>query len=94
MKFSRTELTEKIKVHVGDQPRPPAGHWPPSSESFDSLVESIKRMGMLSPVFVDREMWCTGGHYRLWAAKKAGLEEVPVVLAETMEAQLKFFLGK
>lgn len=54
------------------------------NEEMDSLVESIKAQGILSPLVVrpleNEEYEVVSGHRRLYAAEKAGLTEVPTLI--------------
>lgn len=54
------------------------------NEEMDSLVESIKEQGILSPLIVrpleNGEYEIVSGHRRLHAAEKAGLTEVPALI--------------
>ena len=57
------------------------------NEEMDKLVESIKVQGILSPIIVrpienSDEYEVISGHRRLHAAKKAGIDEVPVLIYE------------
>lgn len=67
-------------------------------ENFKKLVKSIKefpQMLELRPIIVDSEMVVLGGNMRLKACIKAGLKEVPIVIADTLtEEQKKEFIIK
>ncbi len=52
-----------------------------SEEQIDQLAASIKKWGWTVPVLVDSEGQIIAGHGRILAAKKLGLEDVPVVIA-------------
>lgn len=57
-----------------------------------AVAESIKRFGFKVPIVVDANMVIIAGHTRLEAAKKVGLEKVPVIVAEDLsEDQAKAF---
>ena len=62
----------KLKPH----PKNPRIH--PDS-AIDKLVKSIKEYGWTNPVLVSKDGFVLAGHARLKAAKKAGLDEVPVI---------------
>lgn len=55
-----------------------------ANEEMDSLVESVKEQGILSPLIVrpleGGEYEVISGHRRLHAAEKAGLTEVPALI--------------
>lgn len=53
-----------------------------SPEQIDQIAESIQRWGFTMPVLVDGDGLIIAGHARCEAAKKIGLEEVPVIVAQ------------
>ena len=56
-------------------------------EKFEKLVKSIQgfpEMLALRPIVVNKDMVVIGGNMRLKACKKAGLKEVPVLIASTL----------
>lgn len=52
-----------------------------SDEQVTKIAASIKEFGFLNPVIVDGENGIIAGHGRIMAAKKLGIESVPVVEA-------------
>ena len=52
-----------------------------SDEQVTKIAASIKEFGFLNPVIVDGENGIIAGHGRVMAAKKLGLDEVPVIEA-------------
>lgn len=44
---------------------------------LDTLTESIKRLGLLNPIVVDRDGVLVSGARRLAACREAGLESIP-----------------
>lgn len=63
-----------------------------NSNSVDKVVKSIEEFGWQQPIVVDKDMTIIVGHTRYEAAKKIGLEEVPVVVASTLtEKQSKAY---
>lgn len=57
---------------------------------IDKIASSIKNYGMDQPIVVDGDNEIIKGHGRLKAAKKIGLEEVPVIRREDLsEAKAK-----
>lgn len=44
----------------------------------DTFVDSVRSLGILTPLLIDQDNTVLSGHRRLAAAKKAGLETVPV----------------
>jgi ParB/RepB/Spo0J family partition protein len=54
-------------------------------ESFVDLVESVKKYGVLEPIIVRTVKdgyQLVAGKRRLWAAKEAGLKEIPVIVRD------------
>ena len=59
-------------------------------KQVENVANSIRRFGWKQPLVVDRDGVVVIGHCRLAAAKKLGLETVPVVRADDLtEAQVK-----
>ncbi|RHH70108.1 MULTISPECIES: DNA modification methylase [Vagococcus] len=63
-----------------------------NEQAIDALASSIKNFGFKVPIVVDKNNEIVTGHTRLKAAKKLGLEEVPVLIADDLtEEQVKAF---
>lgn len=63
-----------------------------NDSAVDAVAESIKEFGFKNPVIIDKDGVIVAGHTRLKAAKKLGLEEVPVIMADDLsEEQVKAF---
>ncbi len=63
-----------------------------NDERVDRMVESINEFGFRIPVVAKSDGSVVDGHLRLKAAKKLGMETVPVVLADDLtDAQIKAF---
>ena len=63
-----------------------------NDDSVDAVAESIKAFGFQAPIIVDREHTIIAGHTRWKAAKKLGLVDVPVIIAEELtEDQVKAY---
>ena len=61
-----------------------------SDEQVSKIAASIREFGFLNPVITDGDNGIVAGHGRVMAAKKLGLESVPVVEASHLtEAQRK-----
>ena len=57
-----------------------------------ALAKSIQSFGFNVPIAIDREGWVVSGHARLEAAKRLGLEQVPVIYLEHLsKEQIKAF---
>lgn len=60
--------------------------------AVEAVAASIKEFGFKVPIIIDKENVIVAGHTRLKAAKKLGLETVPVVRADDLtEEQAKAF---
>lgn len=55
-----------------------------NDQSVDKVAASIKEFGFRSPIIVDKDKVIIAGHTRYKAAKKLGLKDVPVIVAEDM----------
>lgn len=55
-----------------------------NTKAVDAVAASIKEFGWRAPIVVDTDMVIVCGHTRLKAAKKLGLKEVPVHIAEDL----------
>lgn len=53
-----------------------------SAEQVDQLAASIREWGWTVPVIIDEDGGLIAGHGRVMAAKKLGIEDVPVVVAK------------
>ena len=63
-----------------------------NEEAVDKVAESIKAFGFKVPIIVDKDNVIVAGHTRLKAAKKLGMNTVPVILADDLnEEQIKAF---
>jgi DNA modification methylase len=64
-----------------------------SDEQVAQIAGSIKEFGFNNPVLVDKENSVIAGHGRLMAARKLGMEKVPVVELEHLtESQRKAYV--
>lgn len=60
------------------------------AETIGDLISSIKKDGILQPVLARRDgnkVSLIAGHRRVYAAKKAGLSEVPVLIREDVDEE-------
>lgn len=63
-----------------------------NDHAVDKVAAAIKEFGFRVPIVAKSDGLVVDGHLRLKAAKKLGLTEVPIVLADDMtEAQIKAF---
>jgi len=60
-----------------------------SDEQIAQIASSIKEFGFINPVIVDADGGIIAGHGRIMAAKKLGIDKVPVVLAGHLSAAQK-----
>ena len=63
-----------------------------NDQAVDAVASSIKNFGFKVPIVIDSKNEIINGHTRLKAAKKLGIEEVPVIVADDLtEDQIKAF---
>ena len=63
-----------------------------NAPAVDAVASSIAEFGFKVPIVIDKNNIIITGHTRLLAAKKLGLETVPVIIAgELTEAQIKAY---
>jgi len=63
-----------------------------NDKAVDVVAGSIQEFGFKNPIIVDKDNVIVAGHTRLLAARKLGLEEVPVIRVEDLtEQQIKAF---
>ena len=64
-----------------------------SEDQVSKIAASIKEFGFLNPVIVDGESGIIAGHGRVMAAKKLGMENVPVIEASHLtDAQRRAYI--
>tara|TARA_R110002110_G_scaffold141953_1_gene330039 strand:+ start:488 stop:1084 length:597 start_codon:yes stop_codon:yes gene_type:complete len=64
---------------------------PRKNLNVDKVAASIKEFGFQQPIVVDKSYTIIVGHTRYEAAKKLGLKEVPVQIADLTETQAKAY---
>ena len=64
---------------------------PRKNQGVDKLASSINEYGFQQPIVVDKNMVVIVGHTRLLGAKKLGLKEVPVLVADLSESKAKAY---
>lgn len=63
-----------------------------NDQAVDAVASSIKNFGFKVPIVIDSKNEIINEHTRLKAAKKLGIEEVPVIVADDLtEDQIKAF---
>lgn len=63
-----------------------------NDSAVDAVAASIREFGWQQPIVVDKDGVIIAGHTRYKAARKLGLKEVPVVVAENLtEEQIKAY---
>lgn len=61
-------------------------------EAVDRVASSIAEYGFKNPIIIDKDNVIVAGHTRLKAAKKLGLDKVPIIKADDLTpAQIKAF---
>ncbi len=64
---------------------------PRKNQSIEKVSRSIKDFGFQQPIVVDKQMVVIVGHTRLLGAKKLGLKQVPVVIADLSDKKAKAY---
>ena len=64
---------------------------PRKNLNIDKVASSIKEFGFQQPIVIDKNNTIIVGHTRFEAAKKLGLKEVPVPIADLTETQAKAY---
>jgi len=63
-----------------------------NKNAVDKVAGSIKEFGFKNPIIVDKDMVIVAGHTRILAARKLGLNDVPVIRVEDLTPeQVKAF---
>lgn len=63
-----------------------------NDKAVEYVANSIKEFGFKIPIIVDKNNIIVAGHTRLKAAKKLGLKEVPIIVADDLtDEQIKAF---
>ena len=63
-----------------------------NDKAVDVVAKSIKEFGFKVPIIIDKNNVIVAGHTRLKAAKKLGLKDVPVIVADDLtDDQIKAF---
>ena len=76
----------KIEIINVDRVIPYARNPRKNSGAVDKVAASIREFGFRQPIVVDENFTVIVGHTRLLAAKKLGITEVPVHIAEGLTA--------
>jgi len=64
-----------------------------SEEQINQIASSINEFGFTNPILIDVNKNIIAGHGRVMAAKKLGLEEVPIITLEGLtKAQIKAYV--
>ena len=89
---------KSVEVNISDIRENPNNPRLIKDDKFKKLVQSIKdfpQMLAIRPIVVNADMTVLGGNMRLKACKEAGLEKVPVIMANDLtEEQQKEFIIK
>lgn len=80
------EKLEVMQKNVGDI-TPYYNNPRHNDDAVDAVAASIREFGFQQPIVTDKDGIIIVGHTRLKAAKKLGLETVPVVVADLTEEQ-------
>ena len=81
MKIKNIDINKVIPYH--NNPR--------KNQAVDKVASSINEYGFQQPIVVDKNMVLIVGHTRLLGAKKLGLKQVPIHIADLSEAKAKAY---
>lgn len=82
----------KIKQVAINEVIPYARNPRKNTDAITKVAASLKEYGWQQPIVVDKEMVVIAGHTRLEAARKLGMENVPVQIADNLtDAQVKAY---
>ena len=85
-----TARLEIDHVPIGDLRPDPFNPRRISDDELESLTRSIREFGLVDPIIARREdKTVIGGHQRLLAARRLGLETVPVIFVDVTAEQAK-----
>jgi hypothetical protein len=62
-----------------------------NERAVDAVIESIRSFGFNVPIICDQNSTIIAGHTRWKAAKKLGLDKVPVIMVEMIDAKRRAF---
>lgn len=80
-------MTMRVReVPIGDVV-PYEGNPRDNEAAVPAVAESLKEFGWRQPIVVDADMTVVCGHTRLKAARRLGMETVPVVVADDLTAE-------
>lgn len=83
---------QQIQMKSVDELIPYVNNPRQNDDAVDAVASSIKNFGFKVPIVVDGGNEIVNGHTRLKAAKKLGLDEVPVIVADDLTPeQIKAF---
>lgn len=74
----------KVEAKSIDEIKPYENNPRDNDDAVDAVANSIKEFGWQQPIVVDKDMVIIVGHTRYKAAKKLGMDKVPVVVASKL----------
>ena len=74
----------KVEAKSIDEIKPYENNPRDNDDAVDAVANSIKEFGWQQPIVVDKDMVIIVGHTRYKAAKKLGMDKVPVVVASNL----------
>ena len=74
----------KVEAKSIDEIKPYENNPRNNDDAVDAVANSIKEFGWQQPIVVDKDMVIIVGHTRYKAAKKLGMDKVPVVVASSL----------
>ena len=86
--MQRTMEVQQIKT---DRLKPWSDNPRVNEHAVDAVARSISNFGFNVPILCDQDLTIVAGHTRWKAAKKLGLQSVPVIVLEMTDAQRRAF---
>ena len=77
----------KVELRKTDELKPYEGNPRQNDQAVDAVATSIREFGFRQPIVVDAEGVIVCGHTRWKAARKLGLEKVPVHVATDLSPE-------
>jgi DNA modification methylase len=84
-----TRALEIVYRPLKDLKHDPANPRTHPSSQIDQLARNIQAFGFVNPILVDERMIIIAGHGRSQAAKKCGLEHVPIIMLSGLDEARK-----
>ena len=82
--MKNTQISDIVKIINIDALKPYPNNPRKNEHAIEPVANSIREFGFKQPIVVDKDNMIIAGHTRLLAARKLGLTEVPVIVADDL----------